>query len=167
MYYQFIEQIVQELDTTFSDQHSGLISAQALVPCNLDQLISTCINSIKGYYSKFTEREENLDVEVDKWTTLCNKVPLDSRPQDVCTALAACDPNYFPAINRILVGSVACEKSFSALCRLKLCTRASMAEDRLSGLAMLQVHRNTEQIPKPAFINSRKSNWRYLLNKCI
>ena len=114
-YYQFIDHIVQELDTRFSDQHSGLISAETLV----------CINSIKGYYSKFLERKENFDVEVDKWTTFYNKFPVDSRPQDVCTALAACDPNYFHAINRILVifcttpvGSVACEGSFSALLRL-------------------------------------------------
>ena len=171
VYYQFIDHIVQELDTRFSDQHYGLISGQALVPCNLDQLTSTCINSIKGYYSKFIEREENLDVEADKWTTFYNKVPVESRPQDICSALAACDPNYFPAINRILVifcttpfGSVACERSFSALRRLKLWTRASMSEDRLSSLAMLQVHRNTELIPKPELIYSRKSNWRYLLN---
>ena len=66
VYYQFIYHIVQELDTRFSDQHSGLISAQALVPCNIDKLTSTCINGIKGYYSKKIEREENLDVEVDK-----------------------------------------------------------------------------------------------------
>ena len=107
---------------------SGLLFAQALVPCNLDQLTSTCINSIKGYDSKFLEREgKKLDVEVDKWTTFYNKVPVDSRPQDVCTALDACDPNYFPAINIIFVifcttpvGSVACEISFSALRRLKL-----------------------------------------------
>ena len=68
-----IDHIVQELDTRFNDQPSGLIPAQALVPCNLDQLTSTCINNIKGYYSNFLEREENLDVEVDKWTTLTTK----------------------------------------------------------------------------------------------
>ena len=35
----------------------------------------------------------------------------------------------------ILVGSVSCERSFSALRRLKLWTRSSMTEERLSGLA--------------------------------
>ena len=51
-----------------------------------------------------------------KLTTFYNKDPVDFRPQDLCTALAACDQNYFPAINIILmifcttpVGSVACE----------------------------------------------------------
>ena len=61
-------------------KHSGLLYAQALVPFNLDQLTSTCINSIKGYYSKFLESEENLDVEVDKWTTFYNNVPVDFMP---------------------------------------------------------------------------------------
>ena len=73
VYYQFSDNIVQELDTRFSHHHSGLMSAHALVPCKLDQLTSTCINSIKGYYSKFLGREENLDVEIDKWTTFCTK----------------------------------------------------------------------------------------------
>ena len=48
VYYQFIYHIVQELDTRFSDQHSGLISAHALVPYTLDQLTSTCIHIING-----------------------------------------------------------------------------------------------------------------------
>ena len=85
------------LDTRFGDQYFGLTSAQARVPYNLDQLTSTCINSIKGYYSKCLEREENLDVGVDKWTTFYNNAPVYSGPQDVC------DPKYFPAINRIFV----------------------------------------------------------------
>ena len=48
--YQFVDHISQELDTRISDQHSGLKSAQALVPYNLDQLTPTYINSLKGYY---------------------------------------------------------------------------------------------------------------------
>ena len=42
------------------------------------------------------------------------------------------------------MGSVSCERSFSALRRLKLWTRSSMTEERLSGLAMLLIHRDTE-----------------------
>ena len=113
MYYQFIDNILQELEKRFIDQHPGFISAQALVPCNLGQLTSTSINNNKGYHSNFLEREENLDAEVDKWTTFYNKVSVEFRPQDDCTSSAACDPNYFLAINIILVifctTPVACE----------------------------------------------------------
>ena len=43
----------------------------------------------------------------------------------------------------IPVGSVSCERSFPALRCLKLWTRSSMTEERLSGLAMLLIHRDT------------------------
>jgi hypothetical protein len=35
-----------------------------------------------------------------------------------------------------------------------------MTEERLSGLAMLQIHRETEFIPTPEELYTRKSNWR-------
>ena len=40
------------------------------------------------------------------------------------------------------IGSVPCERSFSALRCLKQWNRTTMAEDRLSGLALLYIHRN-------------------------
>ena len=43
-------------------------------------------------------------------------------------------------------GSVSCERSFSALRRLKLWTRSSMTEERLSGLAMMLIHRQRQRI---------------------
>ena len=71
-------------------------------------------------------------------------------------AMTDCSPQEFPAIHKVLsiflttpVGSVSCERSFSALRRLKLWTRSSMTENRLSGLAMLLIHRGTDFIPTP------------------
>ena len=53
-------------------------------------------------------------------------------------------------------GSVSCERSFSALRRLKLWTRSSMTEERLSGLAMMLIHRGTNYMPTPKDIYERK-----------
>ena len=81
--------------------------------------------------------------------------------------LSAIHMQSFPTINKILiifltipVGSVSCERSFSALHRLKLWTRSSMTEESLSALAMLLIHRDTEFIPSPEDIYERKANWR-------
>ena len=63
------------------------------------------------------------------------------------------------------MGSVSCERSFSALRRLTLRTRSSMTVERLSGLAMLLIHRDTEFIPLPEDINERKANWRQVTQK--
>ena len=60
----------------------------------------------------------------------------------------------------IPVGSVSCERSFSALRRLKLWTRSM--EERLSGLAMPLIHRDT---PSPEDIYERKANWRQVKQK--
>ena len=40
------------------------------------------------------------------------------------------------------VGSCSCERSFSALRRLKTWNRSTMTENRLCGLAMLHIHRS-------------------------
>ena len=59
------------------------------------------------------------------------------------------DAGLYPNVHVILkllqtlpVGSCACERSFSALRRLKTWCRAILTEDRLCWLAMLHVHRN-------------------------
>ena len=91
-----------------------------------------------------------------------NKVKLDLDHVVCCVSLAR-----YTAINKILtifltipVGSVCCERSFSALRRLKLWTRASMNEERLSGLAMLMIHRDSLCIPTPEDVYARKAKWR-------
>ena len=40
------------------------------------------------------------------------------------------------------VGSVPCERSFSALRKLKTWNRTTMTEDRLNGLALFHIHKN-------------------------
>ena len=84
---------------------------------------------------------------------------IQDRPESAAIALHECNPEWFPALNKVFtvflttpVGSVACERSFSALRHLKLWTRSSMAEERLSGLAMLLIHRGTDFIPTPGHL---------------
>ena len=69
-------------------------------------------------------------------------------------AIPDCSPQESPAIHK------GASFSFSALRRLKLWTRSSMTENRLSGLAMLLIHRGTDFIPTPKEIYDMKSNWR-------
>ena len=60
------------------------------------------------------------------------------------------DCNFFPNLHAIIiililslpVGSVPCERSFSAMRRLKSWTRSTMTEERLCGLALLFIHRD-------------------------
>ena len=58
------------------------------------------------------------------------------------------------------VGSVSCERFFSALCCLKLRTGSSVTEECLSGLAMMLFHRGTNYMPTPKDFYERKLNLR-------
>ena len=64
-------------------------------------------------------------------------------------ALQLADKEFYPNIYEVFkllltspVGSIPCERSFSALRRLKDRSRSTMTEDRLVGLALLYTHRD-------------------------
>lgn len=170
VFYTFVDHVLLELDTRFEQKEPGLIAADVLVPSNLDTLEPHHVSDIQSYYGKFLQKDEDLEMEIEKWKAMFKGEAPDGRPKDAASALSLCDHDYFPALRRVFtiflttpVGSVACERSFSALRRLKLWTRSSMAENRLSGLALMLVHRQSDLIPSPEDIYKKKSNWRLLL----
>ena len=62
-------------------------------------------------------------------------------------AMEVCDSDFFPNISVIFkllislpVGSCSCERSFSALRRLKTWCRSTMVEDRLNHCALMHIH---------------------------
>jgi hypothetical protein len=139
------------------------------VPVYLDRLTDSNKKDLKEFFGKYlTFCEENsLDSEIVRWKRKFADVPLKQKPKTACDAAAKCDATFYPVINKILrifltipVGSVSCERSFSALRRLKLWTRASMNEELLSGLAMLMIHRDSLSIPTPEDVYARKAKWR-------
>ena len=104
-----------------------------------------------------TEEKSNFSIEVAKWKKIYSSIPVKQRPDTAVGALSECSGQSFLALNKVVtvfftipVGNVSCERSFSALRRLKLWTRSTMSEHRLSGLAMLLLHcDNPECIPSP------------------
>ena len=71
-----------------------------------------------------------------------NEIPL----QDT---LKIANSDFFPNVHSILklvltllVGSIPCDRSFSAMQRLKNWSRSTMADNRLTGLALLFIHRD-------------------------
>ena len=173
-FYPFIDHVVEELETRFPNAHEGLIAAQSLVPIYLNGMTSEKIKSLMDYYGKFLTFLERagLETEICRWKQQFTAMVTKDKPKTESDILARCSARFYPAINKILtifltvpVGSVSCERSFSGLRRLKLWTRASMSQDRLSGLAMLMIHRGSEFIPSPHEVYEKKANWRVLMNE--
>lgn len=65
--------------------------------------------------------------------------------------LQNCDEDVFPLINKILkllitlpISNSSSERTFSSLRRLKTWLRSTMCETRLTGLALLNIHRDID-----------------------
>ena len=167
VFFPFGDHEIQEIDTRFSQRHKGLLLADRLsTVMNID----TCDqNELLQHYEKFLTFEEAtyFSAEIAKWKKCYEKMPFEERPTNANSALSACNPQTFSAIHKILtillttpVGNVSCERSFSALRRLKLWNRFTMNEERLSGLGMLLIHRGSTYIPEPESVYDIKANWR-------
>ncbi|CAK1597677.1 unnamed protein product [Parnassius mnemosyne] len=70
-------------------------------------------------------------------------------PQSISDLILNCDIDMYPNIRKFLcimatlpVSVATAERSFSTLRRIKSWLRSSMVEDRLTGLALLHVHKN-------------------------
>ena len=59
VYYPFIDHVIQELDTRFSNEHEGLIAARYLIPFYLNDLSQEKIDSLTEYFEKFLTYEDN------------------------------------------------------------------------------------------------------------
>ena len=133
----------------------------------MNDLSQERIDSLTEYFETFLtyEDKENLLTDVTKWKKYYEG--MEERPKSAIAAYQKCSPQIYPTLHKIFtiflttpVGSVSCERSFSALRRLKLWTRSTMKQERLSGLVMMLLHRGTNYIPIPEEVYLKKSNWR-------
>jgi hypothetical protein len=83
------------------------------------------------------------------YSRVCDADACDAPLTNAREALAACNPITFPAIHCLLhilvtlpVTTASTERSFSTLRRLKTYVRNTTSEERLNGLALLQIHRD-------------------------
>ena len=145
MYFPFIDHVITELEARFSSEHSGLIAAHYLIPHFLSSLDHETNYSLLSYYGKFLcdHEKDYLPVEITKWKKTF-ELHQQEKPNKATEALKVCSPQVFPVLNKIFtiflttpVGSVSCERSFSALRHLKLWTCSSMTEERLCDLAII------------------------------
>ena len=107
------------------------------------------------WYCPDLPEPESFHAEILRWKKLCEKsLQLSSLSETYVHA----DPEYYPNVRCILhilltkpVGSVPCERSFSALRRLKTWNRTTMTEDRLNGLALLHISKNVKTLTENVF----------------
>ena len=77
LYYPFIDHVIEELETRFSNEHHEIIAADYLTPQNLHKLVNK-IAMILSYYGKLmtTEEKSNFSIEVAKWKKIYRQFQL-------------------------------------------------------------------------------------------
>ena len=154
----FLDHMVQELTSRFSNSQQQCIPmGQSIVPEKMKRNTEWKVNFKKfsDTYSCDLPSEHSLNAELDMWEMFWNDRP--DAPSTSQETLKVTDNEIFPNIAVMLkvlctipVTTCECERSVSALRRLKTYMRSSMVEDRLNGLALLHVHYgvsiNTEEV---------------------
>lgn len=148
LFYPFVDHITSELDARFSERNEPAMLAAYLVPKDLKKLTKEREEELVKWYREDLPDPHTVTQEIERWRYKF----AESDEALTGSCLEMLNETYmpfFPNIHCMLksfltlpVTTCACERSFSAMRRLKTWLRASMSDDRLSGLALMHVHNN-------------------------
>jgi histone deacetylase complex regulatory component SIN3 len=88
-------------------------------------------------------------MEGRRWKTRC--AAMAEKTNSITDTLASTNPDLYPNVTKCLhvllampVSTASAERSFSSMRRLKTYLRSTMTTERLSGLGLLNIHREKE-----------------------
>ena len=145
LYYPVLDSFLSELKRRFTDKNKDIMRAlQACCPTSSNFLDISHLQALITAY--------NLDLEVLRSETQVAKRTLAGKDlEDIGDVLMELEPLKlaFPAVVKLLqismticVSTAKCERSFSALKRIKSYLRSSMSEQRLTDMAVLSIERD-------------------------
>ena len=158
LYIPYMDSIISSLAARFRDDNTVPYSLLALHPhqmTSIDKatfiLTAKRIEELYGFDNFTQESCTWYDLWKNRQTT---KLPTErtgagAADMDLAEVIQHATPTLFPAVNAALNTALALpastcsvERSFSTLRRVKTWLRATMSDERLSGLCMLSVHRD-------------------------
>ena len=156
-YYAFLDHTISHLKTRFPPELEGALLATYFLPSNTSKLSEEISVKIKSEFEAFLPQPSSFDSEITTW-----KIHMAERPGTDAKAnlLSTCEfaqenRLFYPNIHVILllllclpVGSCSCERSFSALRRLKTWCRSTMTEQRLDSLALGYINQERSFTPE-------------------
>jgi len=96
--------------------------------------------------------------EVERWVNKL-KEDVSTVPSSAIEALCACHADIYPNVYILLtivgtlpVSTATCERSFSTMKRLKTYLRSSIGNERMTGLALLSIHKD-HQVDREKIMN--------------
>jgi len=149
VYIPFVDSFLLQLKERLTDHKTLLQSFRCLIPTSANEPTEADEQDLRQLYKLYADvlhcSELSAVGELRLWySRVRNAVPKNARE-----ALAACNKTTFPVIHSLLhilvtlpVTTASSERSFSTMRRLKTYLRNTTTEERLNGLALLQIHRD-------------------------
>ncbi|XP_072391085.1 52 kDa repressor of the inhibitor of the protein kinase-like [Diabrotica undecimpunctata] len=147
IFYPFIQHVVTELDARFKPHEEAISGIQLLLPDRTQntERAKKCIAGIGEIFLREVEIK-HLVSEYELWHNhWCNQ----EQPSTALEAMDRRDEIFFPTVRKLLqilatlpVSTATPERTFSSLKRLKTYLRNRMGDERLTGLALMSIHRN-------------------------
>lgn len=163
IYIPFLDDFLNQLDERFIKHKDTIQSLHQLLPT---KIITSTYETIKDELKMYFKDDANeLESEFDLWKMKWQNN--EERPSTILSALDECNVSLFPKIYTLLkvlatlpVTTASAERTFSSLKRLKSYLRNQIGQERLAGLALLNIHRDilipTENIIDKFFQIKRK-----------
>lgn len=151
----FIDFIISELVTRFSAaEHSNIVALHGLIPAFANEDTETLMNAAEPYKKDIPGTFSELRAEIDLWQRQWKNKPESELPRSASESILHAS-EFYPNIKTLLhilcilpVTTCTSERSFSTLRRVKTYLRSNMKEERLNGLALLNIHRDKEIHPE-------------------
>jgi len=127
-----------------------------LLPRHCNEVNSDQIAKCAEFYSDLLPDPQLLASEMVIWKQKWRSTPDDKKQQlPALESFISCNGDFFPNVKAMLcilatlpVSTATAERSLSTLKRIKTYLRNSTSDNRLSGLALLSVHRDIPVEPK-------------------
>ncbi|XP_050054933.1 52 kDa repressor of the inhibitor of the protein kinase-like [Aphis gossypii] len=138
----FIESIIEQLNDRFNNHREIISGFQALIDYN----IKTDLQQLVHFYQNDIECYDKVVIEINLWHRFLRENNI--KPTSALDALSKCNPDFYKNVYTLLhilvvlpVTSCEAERTFSSLKRIKNYLRNTNSENRLNGLANLNIHR--------------------------
>ena len=143
----FLDQLIQHLSSRFSALQSTAVRGLCLVPSVLVSLkTSDDLDDLIRMYQDDLPLPATWEAELHRWKLSWQERAGDL-PDTAAKALNACNTLHYPNVHTLLqiictlpVTTSTCERSVSVIRRLKTYLRATMGQERMSGLALMHIH---------------------------
>ena len=147
----FLDHLISELETRFTSHSLTAMKCLGIVPSCFSSSEKATDDEIIAFFDDDVDAASTAYANLKLWHAYFKDTEL---PDTLSSSIQHTSPMMFPTIRKMLihamllpVTSCEAERSFSALRWIKNYLHTTMKQDRLNGLALLNIHSSTGYIP--------------------